>query len=231
MKCQFYIPAYIINLPERVDRRVHMENQFAGREEFEPHWIEACRHPIGAVGLWQSITGIIREAKDKEEDAVLICEDDHCFTEHYSAEVLFDHITDAHRQGAELLSGGIGNFGTALPVAPSRFWVSWYWSNQFIVIYKRAYDRILDYTFGPTDTADGVFSDILKIKMVIWPFISVQKNFGYSDATPINQNEPSKIERYFEIASGQLSELSAVYQYFEAVNSTEFRETAVVSNY
>ena len=231
MECQFYISTYIINLPERTERRIHMENQFAGREEFELHWIEACRHPIGAVGLWQSIVGIIREAKDKDEDAVLICEDDHCFTEHYSAQALFDHITDAHRQGAELLSGGIGNFGTALPVAPSRFWVNWYWSNQFIIIYKRAYDQILNYSFNTTDTADGVLSDILKVKMVIWPFISVQKNFGYSDATPINQNEPSKIERYFETASGELSELNAVHRYFEAVNSVEFQETADPTNH
>lgn len=218
MENQFYIPTYIINLPERIERRAHMEKQFAGRDEFELHWVEAYRHRIGAVGLWQSIVRIIREAKINHEDAVLICEDDHCFTEHYSSQLLFTHIVAAHRQGAELLSGGIGNFGTAMHVAPSRFWIDWYWSNQFIIIYKRAYDKILNYTFEDTDTADGVFSNILQLKMVIWPFISVQKNFGYSDATPINQDKPSKIEQYFKDASEQLSTLNAVHQYFEHIN-------------
>lgn len=231
MDYQFYISTYIINLPERTDRRTHMEKQFSGKEEFELHWIEACKHPVGAVGLWQSIVGIISTAKEQNEDAILICEDDHCFTEHYSPEILFDHIINAHRQGAELLSGGIGNFGTALPVAPSRFWINWYWSNQFIIIYKNAFDRILEYTFRDTDTADGVFSDILNVKMVIWPFISVQKNFGYSDATPINQQEPSKIERYFEMASGQLSELNSVCQYFATINDNQRRAADVFPNH
>ena len=74
-------------------------------------------------------------AKEQEEDVIVICEDDHFFTENYSPGLLFKEIREAYMQGAELLSGGIGGFGQAIPVGYHRYWVDWFWSTQFIVIY------------------------------------------------------------------------------------------------
>ena len=53
------INAYVINLPERIDRRKHIETQFFNRPEFLLHFIEAETDKIGAVGLWKSIVKII----------------------------------------------------------------------------------------------------------------------------------------------------------------------------
>ena len=44
------INAYVINLPERIDRRKHIETQFFNRPEFLLHFIEAETDKIGAVG-------------------------------------------------------------------------------------------------------------------------------------------------------------------------------------
>lgn len=100
-------------------------------------------------------------------------------------------------QGAELLSGGIGGFGQAVPVGYHRYWVDWFWNTQFIVIYSSAFDTILSYEFQENDTADGVLSKIIHNKMVIYPFISEQKDFGYSDVTLGNMEYPGKIREFF----------------------------------
>lgn len=214
MNNEFYLPTYIINLPERTDRRTHMESQLVGHEEFALSWIEASRHPVGAIGLWQSIVTAVQTAREREDDVMLLCEDDHYFTEHYAPRELFLHINDAYAQGAQLLSGGIGGFGSAFPVAPGRFWMDWYWSNQFIILYREAYSLILDYSFRDTDTADGVLSGLLSNKMTIWPFISRQANFGYSDVTSQNNATPAYIDQYFESASRRLDSIEQAFRLF-----------------
>lgn len=210
----FYISTYIINLPERVERRAHMEEQFQGRDEFDLIWVDACRHELGRVGLWQSICKAVRLAIENDDDVMILCEDDHYFTEHYSRKILMKHISEAYIQGAELLIGGIGGFGSAFPVTHSRYWIDWYWSNQFLIIYKSAYQTILDYSFKDDDTADGVLSKLFFNKMAIHPFISRQKNFGYSDVTLVNQKNPHYIENYFNVADARLIQIRQAYSAF-----------------
>ena len=123
---------------------------------------------------------------------------------------MYRHIYGAHRQGAELLSGGIGGFGVAVPTAANRYWVDWFWCTQFIVVYKKLYARILSYNFKDTDTADGVLSGLARFKMVIYPFVSRQKAFGYSDITEGNMKHPDLIVRHFERADVRLKQVHAV---------------------
>lgn len=99
---------------ERVERKQHITKEFDNKEEFELNWVEASAHPIGAVGLWNSMIKIIKMAKEKGDDIIVICEDDHYFTENYSPKLLFKEVTEAYIQGAEVLSGGIGGFGQAI---------------------------------------------------------------------------------------------------------------------
>lgn len=215
----FFLPTYIINLPERSDRRTHMQKQFEGRSEFQITWVDACKHPVGAVGLWQSIVRAVRMAVDRDDDVILICEDDHRFTSHYAKDRFLREITEAHEQGVHLLSGGIGGFGIGIPVTKTRFWVDWYWSNQFIILFRHAFRFILDYSFQETDTADGVLSTILPVKQVFWPFISVQENFGYSDVTPINNLKPNLIEAYFTKSEQRLAQIRQVYDHYHPYNA------------
>lgn len=214
MSDSFYIPTYVINLPERTDRRAHIEEQFNGRDEFELIWVDACRNVKGTIGLWHSIRKAILIASERDDDVMIICEDDHYFTEHYEKGNFITHVIEAYKQGAQLLIGGIGGFGSAFPVAPSRYWVDWYWSNQFLIIYKSAYQTILDYQFKDNDTADGVLSALFPNKMAIHPLISRQKNFGYSDVTSHNQNSPQSIENYFNVSNARLTQIRDAYTYF-----------------
>ncbi|WP_201747914.1 glycosyltransferase family 25 protein [Chitinophaga vietnamensis] len=184
---QVCIPTYVINLPERVERREHIRNEFNGRDEFEVTIVPACKHKIGAVGLWQTIRKILEIASAGDDDIIIICEDDHQFTESYSKELFLRNVAEAYSQGAGLLIGGIGHFTQAIPVTTTRYWIDVFWSTQFLVLFRKSFDKILSSEFDDTVTADDFLSEIIDEKMVFFPFISIQKDFGYSDIS--NRNE------------------------------------------
>lgn len=212
------IPTYVINLKERTDRLQHALKQFEGKPEFEVHVIEASSHEIGAVGLWQSILKIIEQVKDGDDDVIIICEDDHTFTEHYDRNTFLKNMIEASEQGVELLSGGIGGFGNAVPVTENRFWIDWLWCTQFMVLYRPIFQKILDYNFTDKDTADGVFSELTSHKMAIYPFISVQSDFGYSDVTRSNNEISGMITQHFINADKKMRIFHKAYLTYLKVN-------------
>ncbi len=177
----FYIPVYAFNLKSRSDRLKSLQQQFSGRKEFNVTYMEAVHNKIGALGLWQSICNAVKLAVQRREDLIILCEDDHIFTEAYNYDYLLSNIAGAYAQGAELLNGGIGGFGTAIPVAANRCCVDWFWSTQFVVLFEPIFNKILEYDFKDTDTADGVLSILAQKAQVLYPPISTQGNFGYSD--------------------------------------------------
>ena len=190
------VPTYIINLKERSDRLHHSLAQFVNHQEFDVHVIEACKHEVGAVGLWMTLCSIIRRAQNNNNDYILICEDDHVFTKHYNREVFLRQILLAEVLGAHLLSGGVGGFGNLLPLQFGLYWCDWFWCTQFIVIYKKSFDKILQADFSVRDVADEKLSSILTNKMIVAPFISEQISFGYSDITEENNRSPKILQHF-----------------------------------
>ena len=116
------IKTYIINIPARTDRKQHILNQFANRPEFTIEIIEAKEHTIGAWGLWLTIKSILMNNEVWEYERILICEDDHLFTEAYDADSFFKCIEEAEKKGADILSGGVSWFNNALTVTDNLFW-------------------------------------------------------------------------------------------------------------
>lgn len=171
-----YIPTYVINLPERIDRRKSVEAEFKDKTEFELHIVEAIKHPIGAIGLWKSITSIIKKVAQKgEDDVIIICEDEHVFTENYQRDKFLDQVMRCAQFGTQILFGGIGGFGKAVPIESELFWIDWNWCTQFMVIYQSAFDKILNTRFTKKDVVDEYLGKIIPNKVVIHPFISLQK--------------------------------------------------------
>jgi GR25 family glycosyltransferase involved in LPS biosynthesis len=205
------IPTYIINLPERTERRKSIEEQFAGRHEFDISFIEACKHKIGAVGLWLSIRNVISIAMQNDDDVIVICEDDHEFTENYSTQLFLQHIVDASQQSVDYLSGGVASFGIAIPVNMNRYWVSDFTSTQFIVVYRKFFMAILDEPFDDNVKADVLLSEMTSNKMVLYPFISTQKDFGYSDVTPIHNSRKDFVRNMFLNASNRMKVIKEAY--------------------
>lgn len=215
---QIQLPVYVINLSERIERLEHIKAQFRGREEFELKIIEACKDTIGAVGLWRSIVKVIQLAIENDDDVIVISEDDHQFTSDYSKEFLLRNIIEASEQGADILSGGAGSFGQAVPITRERYWINPMFSTQFIVIYSKFFQTILNYQFKETDTADGVFSVLTSHKMLLSPYISIQRDFGYSDITQIHNDMPGLVCDMFNKSQKRLQSIKDTAQrYQEAI--------------
>ncbi|MDR6784087.1 hypothetical protein ABIE26_002524 [Pedobacter africanus] len=209
------LPTYIINLKKRTERLTHVLNEFKDKEEFKITVIEAVEDSVGAAGLWKSMIKIINLAIENNEDVIVLCEDDHQFTKNYNKEFLFENIVDAYNQGADILCGGIsGGFGHVLPLTKNRFWIDNYWCNQFIVIYKSFYQTMLETEFDRTKKVDNTLSELTSNKMVLYPFISEQKFFGYSDVTKYNQDHPEWTQNRFAMASEKLQVIQEVYRYY-----------------
>ncbi|NLR81447.1 glycosyl transferase [Chitinophaga eiseniae] len=201
------IPTYIINLSERTDRRASIINEFKGKPEFDVKIINAIKHPIGAVGLWRTIQKIIHLAIENEDEIIVICEDDHQFTTQYSKDFLFKNIFEAYSQGADYLSGGSGGIHHPIPISPSRFWGAECLSTQFIIIYKRFFSTILNEEYDESVRADIILSEITSNKAVIFPFISTQKEFGYSDVTDLHNLGSDVVLNLFEKSESKLQRI------------------------
>ena len=85
---------------------------------------------------------------------------------------------------------------------------------QFTVIFNRFYQKIIQ-----SDTEEGFISDhylseISDHKFVMHPFISIQKEFGYSDITAQN-NQKGYVRRCFKTIDEKLHLLKKVEQFYK----------------
>lgn len=208
---QLVIPVYIINLPERTERLMHIKKQFDEKSEFDTIIVEACKHKIGAVGLWNSIVKVINMAIENDDDVIIICEDDHQFTDDYSKEFLLRNILEAHNQGADVLSCGAGDFGQVVPLTEERYWINPLIGTQFIVVYKKLFKKLLKYKFHTRDTADGVISELSSNIMLLCPSVSIQRDFGYSDITREHNEQQGLVSVMFNKTANRLQSVKAAY--------------------
>lgn len=206
------IPTYVINLQERMERKAHIEKQFAGRDEFAVAIVDACKRNIAAVGLWESIRKIIKMAVAHDHDVIIICEDDHEFTQFYSREILLKNIFDSHRQGADYINAGISYFDFAVPIAENRYWMNHCLAGQFLIVYGRFYKKMLEASFDDNVIADMLLSTLTVNMMFLYPSISIQRDFGYSDVTPLHHNNKGWLGDMFKKANFRMKQIQKVHQ-------------------
>lgn len=209
---QIVIPTYIINLPERPERLAHIKQQFKDRKEFMTTIVTACRHEIGAVGLWESIRKIIKMAMENDDDVIVICEDDHQFTPEYSRDYFLKNVLEAYSQGTDYLNGGIAAFENCVMVGRNRFWTDRPTCTQFIVIYSSFFQKILDAPYDDRVLADAMLASLTANKIVLHPFISIQRDFGYSDITTLFDNTNGIVGRMFSDCDRKFSRIREACQ-------------------
>jgi hypothetical protein len=191
------IPTYIINLKERTDRYEHTIREFQDKPEFDLHIVEAIKNTNGALGLWESIRTIVKNVQEQDDDVIIIGEDDHTFTSDYNREIFFTNIVKASQLGTHILLGGVGMLENLVAVTKGLFWIDIFWSTQFMILFRPVFSKILNSKFEEGDVADEFISKIVSNKMLIYPFISYQKDFGYSDVT-VSNNQVGRISSLFE---------------------------------
>lgn len=182
------LPTYVINLEHRTDRKEHILAEFKNKFEFNLKIVSAIRNSFGALGYWDTLTKIIKDNQDGIDECILVCQDDHTFTHSYSPTELFLNIEKANSLEADLLIGGVSWFQTTFSVDSNLMWVGDFHGGQFLIVFRRFFQRILSTNLNGFDAADYRLSCLTEQKFVIHPFISIQKEFGYSDITSKNNN-------------------------------------------
>lgn len=215
------IATFIINLKIRTDRRYHILKEFANRTEFDVKLVEAVEDKTGAVGLWKSILKCIACGITQGKDYILICEDDHQFTEHYNKKHLYDCISEAQLKDADMLSGGVSWSSDILKISENLFYPQKFSGTQFIIIFKKFFSTILSADFNETDSADYKMSSLSKRIFFAYPFLSVQKEFGYSDATNKN-NGTNRVEDLFKKNERKVAVINHICEYYKGFKYQPF---------
>lgn len=208
------VPTYIVNLPERSDRRKSILSQFRGLDMFSVELVPAIKHEIGGRGLWKTFIQIVKKERCRCSDFFLMCEDDHVFTDCFSMEQLEQQVNKANSLGADILSGGVSWMQHPIQVDANLFWLEAFNGMQFTIVYSRFYSKLIeaDSTFrSATDFDISALSDNI---FVIHPFLSVQKEFGYSDVTSKNA-EKGYVKSLFEGTSQKLDMLKRAKAEYE----------------
>ncbi|WP_293785067.1 hypothetical protein [uncultured Pedobacter sp.] len=208
------IPTYIINLAKRTDRKAHVLNEFDGRKAFLPVLTNAIEHETGAFGLWKTLIKVIKQQEKNDRDYIILCEDDHMFSADYTDEILYRSIKQADALGADILCGGVSWFSNGLGISPELIWVERFSGLQFTVIFRRFFKKLLCAHFSDGDAADTKISQLTKNKYCMFPFTSVQKDFGYSDVT-VRNNYVGRVGQLFvnsRIKAGAVSYITNHYK-------------------
>ncbi|MCS3556081.1 MULTISPECIES: hypothetical protein [unclassified Sphingobacterium] len=210
---ELQIPTYIINIDERKDRLEHITKQFLNKREFALEIYTVQKEKECTIGLWNNIKNIISIAKERDEDIIIICEDDHLFSKNYTKEILFDSIFQGAELGADIILGGISNTNQAIVVSSELCWVESFQCTQFTILFKSIFEIVLSENFTENDAADLKLSMITANKYVIHPFISTQKDFGYSDI-PIKGVKTQQYQNWFDMCNNKLDKIRDIYNLF-----------------
>lgn len=210
------LKTYVINLKKRRDRKTHIFNEFEKYKNFDVVIFQAVENVVPAVGLYISLCSVIKQAKFENLPYVLFCEDDHSFTREFDYDELIDQIKLADNQCADVLLGGVSWYDYGTRLTKNLYWINSFTGMQFTIIFSRFYEKILSISFSQNDIIDGWISKFSKNIYLIAPFISVQKDFGYSDVTDKN-NEVGILDKYFSDMCDRLRMLENVYDHINKI--------------
>src|SRR6185312_9799529 len=152
-----------------------------------------------------------------ESEYIIICEDDHEFTNDYDKKYLLKCINYANENDADVLLGGVSWFTAMIALSENLFWVEKFTGTQFTIIFRKFFKSILAADFRNNDSADFKMCSLTENKFFMYPFISIQKDFGYSDATSKN-NVAGRVSELFENSVKAIPILNEVKKYYQNTN-------------
>lgn len=173
------IPTYIVKTSKQIESLKDIKQQFQGKIEFDMHITYSHPHSNSHRSLWNNICEIIAVAEEKNEDVIIICKDNHQFSDDYKKIKLIAAIYEAHRFNATLLFGGIvGGFNHILPLISGISWLDACWESSFIIIFRSFFKPILSENFCESDVVESKLSEMTSNKFIIYPMISIKKDIN-----------------------------------------------------
>lgn len=203
-------PILAINLPERKDRRLNLQQEFRSWHQ-QPEIIEAVRRKPGWKGCTLSHLKCIEIAKQRKYPWVLCIEDDCQLTP--DALKYFQNILPylwANRDKWDIYSGGISQVkrtGEIICKKNNIIAANGY-ATHFILIHEGTYDKVLNDISKDDDKIqkiDVYYNDNLRTWTSV-PFIAVQRidksdiEGRYTDYSEIFKNAENKLLNIIKLA-------------------------------
>ncbi|NII83146.1 hypothetical protein [Pedobacter sp. SG908] len=208
------IQVFAINLPNNPKRITEIQHQFKYREEFDLNIIRGVKSKNGYIGFIKSVKKIIKQVISLDYDFVIICSDDHLFTEHYNREKFLECIHDAGNAGAKILLGGLEQYGEVIPLTDNLLWVDHFIDSTFYVIYRSFYQEIIESSFIDGDANNKIISSSTSNKFLVYPFITSE---GISEKKKRGLRDfPREFSKNFQLESIKRLENIFYLKRFEA---------------
>lgn len=205
---------YILNMPQRQERKLNVMQEFADKPEFATHFVMPVKHQIPSISHWLTFYELVKQAQEQGLDYFVFCEDDHIFTSDYEEREFFRQVAEAGRLEADILLGGVSSMKVPIQITDHLFWLHLFNGTQFVIVFKRFYNRLLECGKDKQDVVTDYFiSSISGNIFVMYPFISIQKEFGYSDVTSFN-NKKGYVDGLFHGTSKGLEILNKVRRFY-----------------
>ena len=209
------IPTYVINLLEQKERKDHILRQFQDKPEFAINIIEGCKNKSVNMGLWLSLRKIIEIALKNDDDVIVICKDNHEFTEHYSKDLMLTAVLQSHVLGVGYLTFGTTQFGFCVPVTQNLFWTNRCSYFQLVVVFKIMFRKILDEDFNEEVDPDVLLSQLTSNKMIAYPFLSKHLEFEIIDIDKNTAAEKESLQFEYSNSVRRLANISDKFSYFK----------------
>jgi len=194
------VESYVVHLKNRKDRE---ENMIKELNSFVDNWevFDAIKMNPGYKGTSESFKSIIRDAKDKGLDQVLVFEDDVRFTSKKS-KIKFQNAIDSLPEKWDVLLGGVYTMSKPRKINKINkhlVKVGDFSSLHCILINKSAYDKILEHdpnTVKHLDRYLGKLSREDKLKTYLtYPMVAIQYN-TYSDNVNKSVNYNKLLDKF-----------------------------------
>ena len=156
----------------------NLETEFINQKEF-------VLHNNNNHNRWLGFLNAIEHASNNDDDVILICFKGHRFSKEFNKAIFIDYIMRSAKLGTHILLGDCGYFCNLVPVDKGLYWVDTFSSSCFYVVFRHAFQLIMNIEAKENDTLEVLLSKNVPNKLLAVPFFS----------SPINIKSKGVIER------------------------------------
>ncbi|MEH6309085.1 hypothetical protein RYH73_25765 [Olivibacter sp. CPCC 100613] len=176
--------------------------------EFDIQIVEVDHSFNIEMNKWLALRSSIEKAMIEEDDLVLFSIGSLAISEFFTLKSLLSQLSNSLKKGVDLLIGNVIEFGQAVPLSSTLFWIDHFFGSSMMVFFKPAFKKIMNVTFKKNDSFDIKIFESLNRKILIYPFIS--------NITPtiVNSTSPEKQVELSQCTVAKLEMYKSSYSHF-----------------
>lgn len=156
---KFYINTFCF-----YNNRKNCRENFSGKKEFHISWIKSA-FPLPNISQ-KNLNSILTRSIQDEDDVIIIYFDNHRFKTNYSKYSLFKYILMAQFYQADILFCNANKIDYMCKIQDELYWVNNIKESNFIVLYRKFFDKILDVDFLPSKSFSEFISTLSHDKLM-----------------------------------------------------------------